>query len=155
MRTYSIMLPIFGELSPNLKKFITSTASTGDLQNYLTKYCNKRLKFIPLGKFDLIKRNVQSCCDEKKGKLKSYSISEKTLINDLFSAKDISKFASDFNIFASLVVTNKSENHIKLVGNLIKLPAGYSKLKYALIFTLTMEDEVKSKLIDDLFSSNK
>ena len=141
MKDYSIKLPIFGEVSPNFKRFIEKTAYTGTLRKYMTMYSKNRLKFIPF--------------DKGVSEMKSYSISEKVLLNDTFHEEDVSKFASDFTRLASFATLCKLADKIKFDGLLMKMPDNYTKSSYVLVVTLTMEDEVSTTMVNDLFSGDK
>lgn len=143
MENYTIYLPLYDEVSPHFKNFVSEMVTPAYLPKYLAQFDQARLTFFP-----------STVSAEEKGVLKRASIPEKALkpANGKLNLKEVSTFATKFNMLASMAssrVGSKSKSSFYI--DFTTMPDEFPGSKSVLAISLSTKDLALSMAIDNLF----
>ncbi len=142
MEHYNIMLPIYGEVSTNFKKFVTEVTNLNCLRKYLVQFSNGRLWFLP------------SVDTEGEVKLRKSSIDARVLIrNGDSDLKKIKDFGSRFNMLATVAMSSKLGGSTTFDIKLMEVFEYYMKSQYVLEVSLKTDDMVVILSVSNLFKA--
>ena len=142
MERYNIMIPIYDEVSPNFKRFITEVTNLKCLRKYLVQFSHGRLWFFP------------SVDTEGEVKLRKSSIDASALIkNGDSDLKKVKDFGTRFNMLATVAMSSKLGESTTFDIELMEMPENYKKSRYVLVVSLKTDDMVVVLSISNLFKA--